>query len=268
MGALGPCRAASAASCLPTTPPRRHSCPCLTRPRRPPPRLQAAWKPKAVSLNIPPNTKPVRIVLEGTPLLRGMLVLTGCRCAAAVRGRGSRDPGSAAPQALAGARVRTCLLRAPRGCRLTAFGGVSWFQSWNRHPPSAAQQLAYSRVEAGGGGGEGLAAAGSGGSGAEAVALPEARVTVVDPLPLVELSVQPAEGPAGGAQESPDGLGMLPASAATPSGEPATPGAAAGGGGGGGARLLRLLQGQVYPAQLTVTNTGKVPVGWASVNIR
>jgi uncharacterized membrane protein YgcG len=34
-----------------------------------------------VSLNIPAATKPVRIVLEGTPLLKGMLVLTGCRWA-------------------------------------------------------------------------------------------------------------------------------------------------------------------------------------------
>lgn len=43
------------------------------------PAPQVAWKPKPVSLNIPANTKPVRIVLEGTPLLKGMLVLTGCR---------------------------------------------------------------------------------------------------------------------------------------------------------------------------------------------
>ena len=48
---------------------------------------QAAWKPKPVSLNIPANTKPVRIVLEGTPLLKGMLVLTGCRWGARVNGR-------------------------------------------------------------------------------------------------------------------------------------------------------------------------------------
>lgn len=44
---------------------------------------QAAWKARPVSLNIPANTKPVRIVLEGTPLLKGMLVLTGCRWVAA-----------------------------------------------------------------------------------------------------------------------------------------------------------------------------------------
>lgn len=44
-----------------------------------PPGLQVAWKPKPVSLNIPAATRPVRIQLEGTPLLKGMLVLTGCR---------------------------------------------------------------------------------------------------------------------------------------------------------------------------------------------
>ena len=44
---------------------------------------QAAWKARPVSLNIPANTKPTRIVLEGTPLLKGMLVLTGCRWVAA-----------------------------------------------------------------------------------------------------------------------------------------------------------------------------------------
>lgn len=52
-----------------------------TSPTWPPPLKQAAWKPKPVSLNIPASTRPVRIQLEGTPLLKGMLVLTGCRCA-------------------------------------------------------------------------------------------------------------------------------------------------------------------------------------------
>ena len=47
-----------------------------TFPASPP---QSAWKPRPVSLNIPAGTQPVRIVLEGTPLLKGMLVLTGCR---------------------------------------------------------------------------------------------------------------------------------------------------------------------------------------------
>ena len=49
---------------------------------------QAAWKPKPVSLNVPAHTKPVRIVLEGTPLMKGMLALTGCRCGGGVRGSG------------------------------------------------------------------------------------------------------------------------------------------------------------------------------------
>lgn len=62
------------------TPARPHSLDDALVPLAPSlPALQAAWKPKPVSLNIPANTKPVRIVLEGTPLLKGMLVLTGCR---------------------------------------------------------------------------------------------------------------------------------------------------------------------------------------------
>ena len=58
----------------------RHSISNLTIPfAMHPSTPQAAWKPRPVSLNIPASTKPVRIVLEGTPLLKGMLVLTGCR---------------------------------------------------------------------------------------------------------------------------------------------------------------------------------------------
>lgn len=48
------------------------------------------WRPKPVSLNVPPNTKPVKVRLEGTPLSAGQLVFTGCK--------------------------------------LTAFGGVTWIQ--------------------------------------------------------------------------------------------------------------------------------------------
>ena len=131
-----------------------------------------------------------------------------------------------------------------------------------------AQQLAYSRPEGsssgGGGGGEAAAAAGG-----DAVAAPEARVLVVEPLPLVQLSLQPAPGLAEGQQDGPDGLGLLhPASGgAAAAGEPATAAAAAAAAA-AGPRSLRLLQGQVYSAQLTVTNNSKAPVGWASVSIR
>lgn len=157
--------------------------------------------------------------------------------------------------------------------RLTAFGGVSWFQPWSKPALSLVQQLGYSRRRDGGehSGTSGTGSSGGGGGSSEAVAAPEARVVVVEPLPLVQLSLQPGDGPAGGAQEAPDGLGMLPATAG---GDAATAAAAGGGaaaaaaGTAAGARQLRLLQGQVYTAQLTVTNTSKAPVGWASINIR
>ena len=100
---------------------------------RPP--YQAVWKPKPVSLNIPPHTKPVLIQLEGTPLLRGQLALTGCR--------------------------------------LTAFGGVTWVQPWSRRPAPPALQALGGGLGAGGGG----------------TAPPEARVTVVDRLPRAELAL-------------------------------------------------------------------------------
>jgi hypothetical protein len=130
-----------------------------------------------------------------------------------------------------------------------------------------AQQLAYSRPDGSSSGGGGEAAAVVGG---DAVAAPEARVLVVEPLPLVQLSLQPAAGMAEGQQDGPDGLGLLlPAaggSGGAAAGEPATPRAAAAAA--AGPRSLRLLQGQVYSAQLTVTNNSKAPVGWASVSIR
>lgn len=65
---------------------------------------KSIWKGKPVSLNIPAHTKPVRIQLEGTPLVPGILILTGCR--------------------------------------LTAFGGVSWSQPWTGKPLNLAKKLA------------------------------------------------------------------------------------------------------------------------------
>lgn len=151
-------------------------------------------------------------------------------------------------------------------CRLTAFGGVSWFQPWSHHPPSLARQLAYSTRRDGADAGEGPTAPGATGPGAGSsdAAAPEARVLVVDPLPLVQLSLQPAEGAGSGQQESGEGLGLLPAGGGGGS-------AAAGGDGSAaptGPRALRLLQGQAYAGRLTVTNCSKVPLGWASVNVR
>ena len=77
----------------------------------------------------------------------------------------------------------------------------------------------------------------------------------MEPLPLVQLGLQPAEGTLGSRQGGADGLGMLPPL-------PASSGAAT------GLLALRLLQGQVYAGQLTVTNIGKVPVAWGSANVR
>ena len=65
---------------------------CTSRRPPPVPATKSIWKGKPVSLNIPAYTKPVRIQLEGTPQIPGTLRLTGCR--------------------------------------LTAFGGVSWSQSF------------------------------------------------------------------------------------------------------------------------------------------
>jgi hypothetical protein len=81
------------------------------------------WRPKPVSLNVPPNTKPVKVRLEGTPLSAGKLVFTGCK--------------------------------------LTAFGGVTWFQ---RFP--------YNRTGNGNGNGNGNTDHDA------------ARVMVIGPLPL------------------------------------------------------------------------------------
>ena len=38
-----------------------------------------AWKPNPVALWVKPATAPTRVLLQGTPLSRGLYVLTGCR---------------------------------------------------------------------------------------------------------------------------------------------------------------------------------------------
>jgi hypothetical protein len=99
------------------------------------------------------------------------------------------------------------------------------------------------------------------------VAAPEARVAVVEPLPLLQLSLKPAESHHGGIRDDGSMLGLLPAgetmghAAGTGSASASAAAAAA-------PRALRLLQGQAYDARLVVTNTGRVPVGWASVSVR
>lgn len=64
------------------------------------PAPKTVFKPKPVSINVPAYTKPVRIQVEGTPLVPGKLRLLGCRC--------------------------------------TAFRGVTWLQPWSNESSSAA----------------------------------------------------------------------------------------------------------------------------------
>jgi hypothetical protein len=64
---------------------------------------EQCWKAQPVSLNIPAHTKPVKIQLEGTPLLAGRFTLVGCK--------------------------------------LTGLGGVTWHQPWSRRPLCLAEQL-------------------------------------------------------------------------------------------------------------------------------
>jgi len=61
------------------------------------------WKPKVVSLSVPPTKKPVKVQLEGTPLIEGEFVITGCR--------------------------------------LTSNEGVSWWAPWSRRPPTLWENL-------------------------------------------------------------------------------------------------------------------------------
>lgn len=43
------------------------------------PATKDQWKPKVVSLTVPPTVKPVKVTLEATPLVEGDFILTGCR---------------------------------------------------------------------------------------------------------------------------------------------------------------------------------------------
>ena len=68
---------------------------------------KAQWKSKAVSINVPSKTKPVKIVLEGTPLVPGEFQLLGCR--------------------------------------VTAFEGVSWWVPWSQKPENICRSLSQTR---------------------------------------------------------------------------------------------------------------------------
>jgi hypothetical protein len=91
-------------------------------------------------------------------------------------------------------------------------------------------------------------------------------VLVLEPLPLVQLSLLREEGEHEGPRDGGDGLGLLPPAA--PALAASSPPARSGGGGGGGPPALRLLQGQAYAARLQVTNSSKVAVGWGNVTVR
>ncbi|GAB4823676.1 hypothetical protein N2152v2_010722 [Parachlorella kessleri] len=338
---------------------------------------QPAWKPKPVSLNIPASTRPVRIQLEGTPLLRGMLVLTGCRPEAPDwDGGGGRTEGGAEGPSLKLLLVRSsypggssmkegakpppympeppvwvgaggarrgrpkaapCTLLLPRReqherggeappfrpeapdwdggggrlkegaegpslklllvrCsypdessmallpRLTAFGGVTWFQPWSRKPINVARALALAARSASGRAADGAPGGAPGGTGGELgryasgwvdrTALPEARVTVAPALPLATLTLA-ARAPQFSSQDY-GSLGLvtsLPRSQQQQLALPSSGPGAAAATGAGGATLsaagpgLHLLQGQVCRLELTVTNTGRLPVEEASVSV-
>lgn len=68
------------------------------------PATKEEWKPKVVSLSVPPGVKPSKVCLEGTPLVEGEFVLTGCR--------------------------------------MTSLEGVSWFAPWSVKPLDTWQCLA------------------------------------------------------------------------------------------------------------------------------
>lgn len=68
------------------------------------PATKDEWKPKVVSLSVPPGVKPSKVCLEGTPLVEGEFILTGCR--------------------------------------MTSLEGVSWFAPWSIKPLDTWQCLA------------------------------------------------------------------------------------------------------------------------------
>ena len=67
------------------------------------PATKAQWRPKVVSLTVPPTSRPVKITLEATPLVEGEFTLTGCR--------------------------------------MTSIEGVSWMAPWSERPVDAVQGL-------------------------------------------------------------------------------------------------------------------------------
>ncbi|KAL6781628.1 hypothetical protein ACKKBF_B08795 [Auxenochlorella protothecoides x Auxenochlorella symbiontica] len=177
------------------------------RPVSPAAQPTSAWRNKPVSLNIPPATKPVRIQLEGTPQLPGTIAITGCK--------------------------------------LSAFGGVTWVQAWEAPIPPLGQTFA---VRGGGGGGHDARAA-------QLSLLSATRVHVLPALPTLELTLEHSDA---ASARLPEGLGLQPGAVA----------AAAAGGSAAAAEpwpCLRLLGGQRASLLLRVRNRGRVPAARAAL---
>lgn len=189
---------------------------------------KSVWKGKPVSLNIPAHTKPVRIQLEGTPLVPGILILTGCR--------------------------------------LTAFGGVSWSQPWTDKPLNLAKKLAEASskkgkevisvvaVAKGGGGGQAVAvnAADTAANNTTAamatmITMKGPAVTILPALPRLKLELHSAaaagktSGAAGGNTENESKDKLINRSSS-----PIT--------------LLKLLHGQSITPHLVIINSGAVAI--------
>ena len=138
------------------------------------------FKNKPVSLNVPPDTLPVRIALEGTPLRPGKLTIVGCR--------------------------------------LSAFGGMSWVQPWEPPETTVGQRL---RDSAGVRRGDADARVGARrgsdnespspekGSGQTAPPPTRHQISVYPALPLLELELVDGLAGSDAAMERHDGPGPL-----------------------------------------------------------
>lgn len=203
---------------------------------------KSIWKGKPVSLNIPAYTKPVRIQLEGTPLVPGILILTGCR--------------------------------------LTAFGGVSWSQPWTGKPLNLAKILAEASSKKLFLGKEGISVAKSdsgGSSGDQALAadtlatdhavveamipMKGPAVTILPTLPRLKLELHSASAAAAAA----DGLSGGAAgtykeheamSSKVPNRSSSSP-----------ITLLKLMHGQSVMPHLVITNNGAVAIDTLRIGI-
>ena len=185
------------------------------------PATKAVWKAKPVSLNIPAHTKPVRIQLEGTPLAPGTLTLTGCK--------------------------------------LTAFGGVTWSQPWLTRPLNLAKTLAeltkkgsihhYQHDKDSSSTVNGSSNGIDTNSNSTAVPPPPSssssssvhhhpRVTILPPLPRLQISLQPGTN---------DATALSIESPPPPPPPPSI-------------KTMRLLQGHSLQASLLIVNSGTVAV--------